>query len=90
MIYPHIFTLDPAGVRSPAERMFLCRFGHQEQDVPEDSTICGGASRRIPAHGPGGVPQGGEKSVADWARSGSFAVIYGTMLSHNAVQDTAR
>lgn len=26
MIYSHVFTLDPAEARSPAARMFLCRF----------------------------------------------------------------
>jgi len=36
--------------------------GRQEQDGPEGATIRGGASRRAPAHGPGGVPQSGEKS----------------------------
>jgi hypothetical protein len=64
--------------------------GRQGQDAPQDATIRGGASRRTPAHGPGGVPQSGEKSGAERARPDSFAVIYGTTPSDNAVQDTER
>jgi hypothetical protein len=52
---------------------------------PAGRTVCGGASRRIAAHGPGGVPQSGEPSAADRAGSDSLAVIYGRTRSENAV-----
>jgi hypothetical protein len=64
--------------------------GRDEYQTTEYCVISRSASRHITAHGPGGVPQRGGMSGVGRVRSDSFAVIYGTTQSDNAVQDTER
>ena len=64
--------------------------GRDEHQTTESCVISSGASRYITAHGPGGVLQRGARSGVSRAPSDSFAVIYRTTQSDNAVQDTGR
>ena len=74
---------QPSRPRAPV----MGRGRHEYQAVGDRAISCG-ISRYITGRGLGSVPQHGGKSGVRRASSGFLAVIYGTMRSDNAVQDT--
>ena len=62
----------------------------RERDATKDAVISRDVSRYIVARGPEDVPQGGGNAGGGRELADSYAAIYGTTQSDNAVQDTER
>jgi hypothetical protein len=89
MIYTHVLNRGPAGVRSPADRMFCDGPGLQQRYQISERDIW---QRLAAYHGPraSGAFATWQKFTHPLAATGSLAVMYRTTQSDNAVQDTER
>ena len=80
----------PAGVQSPADRMFLCSASALSDDIRYPSGISGSVSRSITGRAAGGLRKVAGTLRHPFGAGGPFPVIHGPTQSCNAVQATSR
>jgi hypothetical protein len=93
MIYTHVLNRGPAGVRSPADRMFPVMTSAPGITIGRGAAvqlIARRGSRSITARDRTRALQGRANAGADGTRPGPFAMLYRPMHPNIAVQDTKR